>query len=460
MVIISPLTVAMTAFPLLQVILKNTCAFSIHLNLLLIINISTLETINKIYCLLDIYTKESKHMKHLYILISFFCMFFASCQEDLSYLEGSAGNKPNPYVSYDPSVLYTEWIEKNKTRSQSGKEQYPDWYGGCFQENGLLIFQCTDTGKEYLLPRGTEYHVCKYSYNQLDSITNIIGEKIMTAEQSCFSNIVGIGVSSKLNRIQVIMYDTSPTEIVKFKNNVYSDDEYIVFTNVSDLSNPNKSGIISSAALPLYPDNYIECGTELINPFTRHAASFGYRVHDENGNKGFMTAGHFVYEGKCVTSAKGDTLGLCKQCYRRNVMDASYCELNNNNFELSNHIRMYAVDTLSAKSVVPADNDYITVIGYRNAYQAQVISNSFKFSFDDDEGKRCMYQDQIIMNFASDLGNSGGVVIHRDKNTNELLTVGILGGNCISTVSPVLGQTVAFCCKQNVIESYMGVKRY
>ncbi len=41
------------------------------------------------------------------------------------------------------------------------------------------------------------------------------------------------------------------------------------------------------------------------------------------------------------------------------------------------------------------------------------------------------------------------------------MTVGILGGNCtIESPPALLGQTFAFCCKQNVIQTVMGVKRY
>lgn len=151
---------------------------------------------------------------------------------------------------YDPSVLYTEWMKQNTTEGKSGKKRYPEWYGGCFQENGLLVFQCTDVGKAYLLPEGTEYRVCNYSYNQLDSITDIIEKNIMAADSLCISNVIGFGIQNKYNKILVLMRDTSEREIGIFKNNVYPEEEYLIFKNISDLINSDSTNdSIDTAAI-------------------------------------------------------------------------------------------------------------------------------------------------------------------------------------------------------------------
>ncbi|MBD5358341.1 MAG: hypothetical protein HDR88_15370 [Bacteroides sp.] len=291
-------------------------------------------------------------------------------------------------------------------------------------------------------------------------MTDLINEHMSKVNRTYGSNVMGFGISGKLNRIQVFLYDTSDEKIEEFKNNIYPEEEFLIFRNILELVYPKSTRDSYEEALPLWPDNYILCGSHLLNLYTNNQASLGYRVKDKNGNKGFMTAGHFVYQGRYVTNADRDTIGLCKQCYRRNIMDASYCELVDDKYELSNNIRTFAIDTLSTLSTQPIEGADIIAVGYRNSYHGKVLNHSFKFSFYDNEGRYCIYTDQVLLDFISTPGNSGGVVCYKDKDTKDLMTVGILSGNCTTEVSPVLGRTVAFCCKQNAIQAVMGVKRY
>ncbi|MBD5358340.1 MAG: hypothetical protein HDR88_15365 [Bacteroides sp.] len=141
--------------------------------------------------------------------------------------------------TYDPSVLFSKWAEQNTTLGLSGRILYPDWYGGCFEENDFLVMQCTDIEKAYLIPEGAKYRLCKYSYNELDSISDIISEHMSRVDKSLGSNVMGFGISGKLNRIQVILHNNSDEKIEEFKNNIYSDDEHVVFMNMSQLIQSN-----------------------------------------------------------------------------------------------------------------------------------------------------------------------------------------------------------------------------
>lgn len=382
-----------------------------------------------------------------------------ACQDDIPEVNISNGHS-NIIWHYDPSILFEEWECQNTIKTRSGEIKYPDWYGGCFEENGLLVIQCTNTASLDLLPKGAKHHICEYAYNELDSISDIIETRLIASDISLFSNVLGFGISGNLNRIQIILYDTSDIEIQRFKHNIYSEEKYITFKNINELTYYNPNTPATLTILPNWPNDYIVCGYKLLNPYTSNQASLGYRVKDKNGNKGFMTAGHFVYEGKYITNADGDTIGLCKQCYRRNIMDASYCELTDNNYKLTNNIRTMETDTLSISSVQPIEGAPIILFGYNITTTGNVLDHSFKFSFVDDEGRKCVYCDQILLNFRSLPGNSGGLVCHRDNNTQKIMTVGIVGGNCTTSVSPVLYQTVAYCCKQNVIQTVMGLERY
>lgn len=352
------------------------------------------------------------------IIFLFLGIILVGCQDELSYAPISQESHSMPAPNYDPSMLFAEWESQNAAETRSGHILYPEWYGGCFEEDGLLVIQCTDITKVDLIPEGAKYRLCKYSYNELDSISNIIRKQLMESDISCFSNVMGFGISNTLNKIQVILHDTSDTKIEKFKNEIYSEHEYVVFNTINELNCINSGNTLSPTQLSLWPKRYLSCGSQLTNPYTKYAASLGYRVKDQNGNKGFMTAGHFVYEGRYVTNADNDTIGMCKQCYRRNIMDASYCELTNEDYELTNFIQKIDTDniqsslsdTLSVLSVQPIKDAKVIAVGYKNTYQGKVVSHSFDFTFTDQEGRKCIYADQILLNFLSAEGNSGGVV--------------------------------------------------
>lgn len=143
--------------------------------------------------------------------------------------------------TYDPSVLFSEWAEQNTTLGPSGRILYPDWYGGCYEENDLLVMQCTDIEKAYLIPKGAKYSLCKYSYNELDSISAIIGDRMSKVSQSVGSNVMGWGTSGKLNRVRVILHNNSDEKIEEFKNNICLDDEHVVFMNMSQLIQYNSN---------------------------------------------------------------------------------------------------------------------------------------------------------------------------------------------------------------------------
>ena len=156
---------------------------------------------------------------------------------NLSYLQDSKQETTGLVVqpTYDPSVLFSKWAEQNTTLGPRGRILYPEWYGGCFAEDGFLVIQCTDITKVDLIPEGAKYRLCKYSYNELDSISDIISERMSKVDKSIGSNVMGFGISAILNRVQVILHDASDSEIEKFKNNIYSDDEHVIFRNISEL---------------------------------------------------------------------------------------------------------------------------------------------------------------------------------------------------------------------------------
>ena len=201
-------------------------------------------------------------------------------------------------IEEDALKIY-EALNSSFVSTRNGNKIYPENYGGNYlDKNGdfvVLIVEGQETkGLDYV-PKGAVIKTCKYSYNELLNILEILKSYKLTDNREIYNNFLVFYIDDKLNRVIVELTDTSSSAKQAFRENV-SNSDAIIFVKAS-----------TKTEFPVTPFNnsnseeieYIpSCAIETraaSHPFLAGApfgnVSIGYRAKKDN-KIGLVTCGH------------------------------------------------------------------------------------------------------------------------------------------------------------------------
>lgn len=244
-------------------------------------------------------------MKQNFWLI-FLLFLFTSYEKDL---QSAVVMEDDPYCEvnnglYDTIQLYNKWEEENCMITRSGNRIYPDWYGGCYEDNGSLVMMYKNSYScdKINIPEGAIKQSCMYSYNELDSLKRVVLERMREVNYPNIENVFGCGAFNSLNRVGIMLFNSIEEMILDFKDNVMDDerikilgtdyfdsqdngqDESLEYMNSKDILIKNIEEMMS------YQESnsvrFLKSGAGIQKVGSEGGASLGYRVVDKNGNGG------------------------------------------------------------------------------------------------------------------------------------------------------------------------------
>lgn len=354
-----------------------------------------------------------------------------------------AGMQSEAYQSYEKLME----LLSPQTRS-TGSAQYPDYYGGSYvDDNGKLVVLLASSDvnirsagnmKEQLTGNHVIYKNCTYSYNALNSVVSQITEKAENGVPFIYDNVGMFGIDDENNSVLVGLYDNSVDAITQFKNKV-ANSPTIRFVQCSPIQN-----------------HALNCADSIGATFSR--ASVGYRAKDKSGNPGIVTAGHFIVANQQLCEPIGfQAIGVCTQSRLDDgLIDAAFCTISATNYMPTNRIAYMtnpAADTLSVDLAQPPANLYVNMVGMRSKRQSGKVYVA-SMNVVDSNNKRIL-TDVILAEYATQHGDSGGIVYALTSSTNKRSTVGINKGSTV-----VNGKTYGVCIKAYLINQTFGLSRY
>lgn len=355
-----------------------------------------------------------------------------------------AGMQSEAYRSYETLM----GLMKAQTRSAGTSAVYPEYYGGSYvDDNGKLVVLLASSEaatrsagslKGSLSDGSVVYKTCTYSYNTLNALVARITEKAESGASFIYDNVGMFGVDDETNSVLVGLYDNSMDAIAQFRNNV-ADSPALRFAQCSPILN-----------------HALNCADSIGATFSR--ASVGYRAKDKSGNPGIVTAGHFIVVNQQLCEPIGfNVIGVCTQSRLDDgLIDAAFCKVVATNYMPTNRIAYMAnpaADTLSVDLAQPPANLYVNMVGMRSKRQSGKVYIA-SMNVVDSSQKRIL-TDVIIAEYATQHGDSGGIVYALTSSINKRSTVGINKGSTV-----INGKTYGVCIKAYLINQTFGLSRY
>ena len=399
-----------------------------------------------------------KHL--LFIMMIATCATLASCSNDDSeeYLSEQESQNTISTKTLDSEMglqtaayeAYKNAMKKLCSQTRSGDVSYPDFYGGSYIDYDgdlvILIKEGYEGDASDLLGTNVDNVViknCKYSYNELLNVLNLIRKKAEEKNEILFKTTSMYGIDEESNSVNVVLYDKEQRLIDLFK---------------AKIANSPVLNFMEGDAATLHSG--INCGgiISYSKDGKTHNASMGYRAKDTNGNIGIVTAGHFISKGQSLMDSQKNTIGTC--LYSRDydgILDAAFCKITSTNYIPTNRI-MYmantAKDTLSTETMNPPKGSYVNMVGQATGKRVSgTISN---VSYDVlNASKKVLLQDVYLASYTSKSGDSGGIVYALRSAHNQRLTVGINIGS-----ARINGTTYGMCVKASNINRIFGLTRY
>lgn len=328
---------------------------------------------------------------------------------------------------------------------------YPSYYGGSYIElNGdLTIFVVGDSLSAVTMLNKIsaspllKYKVAKFSYEELCNVNDEIQSYIDKGPREVAKNVSAYGINTEFNAVQVYLIDNSDNKIEEFRS-VY-DHPCLMFSQL---------GRVVTEAKDICPGDKV-CRT--ISTEDKYG-SIAFRAQELAGDKrvGFVTAGHvlatdqvayidYIKMGVCVKSVN-DGGGKADAAFV--VIDSSQSE----NFRLQNYIngnQSTPLNVLMGSS--PGNGTYVNKWGAQTGRTGGNIVNNLVHIVD--KAGNVIMKDMATAQYASDGGDSGGIVYTFIASTNTRYLVGVHKGSDKES-------GLAFYSKGNNVLSALDLKMY
>lgn len=353
---------------------------------------------------------------------------------------------------YDANTLNDEILDKIalSSRGNDGERVYPPYYGGSYIEmNGeLTIFVVGDSlsaasklnqiSDSPLL----KYKVANFSYEELCNVNDEIQSYLDNGPREIAKNVSAYGINTEFNAVQIYLIDDSSSKIEEFKS-VY-DHPCLMFSQL---------GRVITESQDINPGDKV-CQTIST---TDLYGSIAFRAQETGGSKrtGFVTAGHVLAVGQ-VAYIDSIQMGVCVKSVNDGggkadaafvVIDSSQSE----NFKLQNYVNGVKSAPLSTVVSEPGNGTYVNKWGAETGKTGGAIVNNATRVLDN-KGNVIM-TDMVTAKYASEGGDSGGLVYTIVSSTKTRYTVGVHKGRGKDS-------DLAFYSKANNVLSALGLKRY
>lgn len=373
-------------------------------------------------------------------VISSFTM--VSCSSD-DFLNSENDVKVETVTYSNANDAYDALLGAFSSGTRGISRSYPDYYGGAYVENGKLVLltpfeKLEDNDYKSLLGK-TVYEVkkCKYSYNELVEVRNLILDYVAGHKGLVSSNIQSCGISDFENKVVVYLYDCLDGPISLFRNEII-DSDIIEFRQAG--------GEIVEAAYPMAP------GTEIqVEEGEGSGGSVGYRAkYTEYGKTvyGFVTCAHVVNAG-CSVKYSGSYVGVSdNNRWVHSGLDATFCSFSSDRYELSNLIGTTGKNLSVATGFVAAGTD-VSKFGRTTFETTGVVKSESTFY----TVGGVEFTDVVrVENMEANYGDSGGIVYDEFNKT-----LGIVSAIEMNSGKPT---GVVWYMKAPNINNEFGIERY
>lgn len=395
-------------------------------------------------------------------------------------------------IAEEQSVAYNHYqriMELMGTQTRDGSSQneiaYPNYYGGAYinDDNKLVLlvkkeFTTTRAASNFtsLISDDIIVNECKYSYNELQEVMEIIVDKI--EQNPSFAKKIGVlGIMESENKVLVCLYDKSDVNTNWFKNEIIGT-EMIQFEETTPIVEPEGIRFDSCDMYTRsYSYNTFDCG----DPFMVHLAnnkgkfgSIGYRARDESGSVGYVTAAHnfidslgYFHNIARAPIAPYPLLGhVANECWAFNdgYLDAAFVRVSPD-CHITNNLPVYMGDTLSTEILEPRAGHNVLMFGQKTLSETssyvtgRVISTSGVVFDVIGDSQIVRVSDVIFAEKYGKLGDSGGVVIGLSSKDSSVYlfphTVGIHKGTFTYN-----GRTYSVTIKAKNINERFNLTRY
>ena len=365
-----------------------------------------------------------------------------SCSSD-DFLNSENDVKVETVAYSNANDAYDALLGAFSSVTRGISRSYPDYYGGAYVENGKLVLltpfeKLEDNDYKSLLGK-TVYEVkkCKYSYNELVEVRNLILDYVAGHKGLVSSNIQSCGISDFENKVVVYLYDCLDGPISLFRNEII-DSNIIEFRQAG--------GEIVEAAYPMAP------GTEIqVEEGEGSGGSVGYRAkYTEYGKTvyGFVTCAHVVNAG-CSVKYSGSYVGVSdNNRWVHSGLDATFCSFSSDRYELSNLIGTTGKNLSVATGFVAAGTD-VSKFGRTTFETTGVVKSESTFY----TVGGVEFTDVVrVENMEANYGDSGGIVYDEFNKT-----LGIVSAIEMNSGKPT---GVVWYMKAPNINIEFGIERY
>ena len=362
-------------------------------------------------------------------------------------------------------------------------KKYPDFYGGAYitGQGRLVVFIHGDFEegiqqvKSYVNDRGIiDYVSCKYSFQELTDIMNNMNDRLETLPKEIKQNIVMYYIKDDQNKVIVSLRDNSIHYLDDFQKNVINHPA-IEFTDGSMSYNYNMSIDIE---LPQFQTE-IQPGGMFFLGFGNGAgrASWAFRARKENLiTNGMVTVAHAFISNDSVF-LYGEYVPTLHEDVYDSLADVSFVRIPYNSpgtgmqyppfmYNLTNKIRYYpnaGLDSipdiyLSKYTSEPGVGTVINKRGGTTGHTSGIVISSNYTGYVSYRDNDTIYvKNRMIASFASDHGDSGGIVYTFISSSNTRYTVGVLNDFLFNNQT---NEYFSFFTKADVALSVLGLHRY
>ena len=329
------------------------------------------------------------------------------------------------------------------------RNQYSDYYGGCYLNNGELIVKLTDTSDDVIayfkdILGGTiNYEKCVASLSELEMIHNHVLNYVKNCDKNTdelAKSIISIAIYIKQNKVCVAIKDCTEEKISLFKEKII-DSEQIIFESTQGYVNET---------------TYVKPGEKIYITISgeKKLYSVGFRCKklESNGSYayGFVTAAHKGVSLSSVVYA-ADGLTRIGQVYSLNytnngTVDAAFVEIINASYDCSNTLFQTGASLIASTGNLYEGNS-VYKAGRSAAVSSGEIISTTATLLDDDE--LILTTNLYQATYTSSGGDSGGVVYAGNR-----IIAGIHKGK-----DPMRNNTT-FAVKASNIRSVLGVTQY
>lgn len=356
----------------------------------------------------------------------------------VNHSEGDAASqqKANEYIekinaSFSPGL----------NRSANQASSYPDYYGGSFidEQGKLVIYIKGDLakGKQLLstITGSSEFTTrpCQHSYQSLVDIMSKLNEiKLNPANKSKSNNFNTYALMDSKNQIIVDLDDYNDQQVAQFKKNIINSSA-IVFQK-------------SSGRLIEEADLNPGCKAEA--DAAGSYGSFSFRAkRNSDGKVGMVTAGHVVSVGGSLYY-NGAVIGTCTIAQNSGSVDAAFVPVNNTTSYVPTNQLCGTTTQLSTSTSLPSVGTTVNMRGATTGTSSgAVVSTNASTT----NASGVTFTNLTSASYASQSGDSGGIIYTYISSTNTRYTVGIHKGN---------NGVNAYFTKANLALSALGVSRY